>query len=140
MPVHAPLAELVLTYALALVFILVLSRIRIPPIVSFIVAGAVAGPAGIGIVRTQDDVEVLAEIGIVLLLFTVGLEFSLTEIRRIWRKVLVGGSLQIGATAAAILLLVLAFPERPRCGGSGSLRGSLSRSRAPRSCSRNWAR
>jgi CPA2 family monovalent cation:H+ antiporter-2 len=109
MPVHAPLAELVLTYALALVFILVLSRIRIPPIVSFIVAGAVAGPTGIGIVKTQDDVEVLAEIGIVLLLFTVGLEFSLTEIRRIWRKVLVGGSLQIGATAAAILLLVLIF-------------------------------
>ena len=109
MPVHAPLAELVLTYALALVFILVLSRIRIPPIVSFIVAGAVAGPTGIGLVKTQDDVEVLAEMGIVLLLFTVGLEFSLTEIRRIWRKVLVGGSLQIGATAAAILLLVLAF-------------------------------
>ncbi len=109
MPAHAPLAELVLTYAIALVFILVLSRIRIPPIVSFIVAGAVAGPAGMGIVKTQDDVELLAEMGIVLLLFTVGLEFSLTEIRRIWRKVLVGGTLQIGATAAAILLLVLAF-------------------------------
>jgi monovalent cation:H+ antiporter-2, CPA2 family len=109
MPAHAPLAELVLTYAIALVFILVLSRIRIPPIVSFIVAGAVAGPAGIGIVRTQDDVEVLAEMGIVLLLFTVGLEFSLTEIRRIWQKVLVGGTLQIAATAVVILLLVLAF-------------------------------
>jgi len=106
---HAPLAGLVLTYAIALVFILVLSRIHIPPIVSFIVAGAVAGPAGIGIVKTQDDVEMLAEMGIVLLLFTVGLEFSLTEIRRIWRKVLIGGTLQIGVTAAAILLLVLAI-------------------------------
>lgn len=109
MPAHAPLAELVLTYALALVFILVLGRLRIPSIVSFIVAGAVAGPAGIGIVRTQDDVEMLAEMGIVLLLFTVGLEFSLTEIRRIWRKVLIGGTLQIAATATAILLLVVAF-------------------------------
>lgn len=109
MPAHAPLAELVLTYAIALVLILALSRIRIPPIVSFIVAGAVAGPAGIGIVRTKDDVEMLAEMGIVLLLFTVGLEFSLTEIRRIWQKVLIGGTLQIAATAVAILLLVLAF-------------------------------
>jgi len=109
MPVHAPLAELVLTYAIALVFILVLGRLRVPPIVAFIVAGAVAGPAGIGIVRTQDDVEILAEMGIVLLLFTVGLEFSLTEIRRIWQKVLIGGTLQIAATAAAILLLVLVF-------------------------------
>jgi CPA2 family monovalent cation:H+ antiporter-2 len=107
MPAHAPLAELVLTYAIALVFILVLSRIRIPPIVSFIVAGAVAGPAGIGIVKTQDDVEMLAEMGIVLLLFTVGLEFSLTEIRRIWRKVLIGGTLQIALTAGVILVLVV---------------------------------
>jgi monovalent cation:H+ antiporter-2, CPA2 family len=111
MPVHAPLAELVLTYAIALVFILVLSHFRIPPIVSFIVAGAVAGPAGIAIVRTQDDVEMLAEMGIVLLLFTVGLEFSLTEIRRIWRKVLIGGTLQITATAAAILVLVMLFSD-----------------------------
>ncbi len=97
------------TYAIALALILVLSRIRIPPIVSFIVAGAVAGPAGIGIVKTQDDVEMLAEMGIVLLLFTVGLEFSLTEIRRIWRKVLIGGTLQVALTAVVILALVIAF-------------------------------
>jgi CPA2 family monovalent cation:H+ antiporter-2 len=109
MPGHAPLAELVVTYAIALGLILVLSRIRIPPIVSFIVAGAVAGPAGIGIVKTQDDVEMLAEMGIVLLLFTVGLEFSLTEIRRIWRKVLIGGTIQIALTALVILVLVVAF-------------------------------
>ena len=109
MPGHAPLAELVVTYAIALALILVLSRIRIPPIVSFIVAGAVAGPAGIGIVKTQDDVEMLAEMGIVLLLFTVGLEFSLTEIRRIWRKVLIGGTLQVALTALVILVLVVAF-------------------------------
>ena len=116
MPVHAPLAELVLTYAIALFFILVLGRLRVPPIVAFIVAGAVAGPAGVGIVRTQDDVETLAEMGIVLLLFTVGLEFSLTEIRRIWQKVLIGGSLQIAFTAAAICLLVLAFFGSMNCG------------------------
>jgi len=109
MPAHAPLAELVVTYAIALALILLLSRIRIPPIVSFIVAGAIAGPAGIGIVKTQDDVEMLAEMGIVLLLFTVGLEFSLTEIRRIWRKVLIGGTIQIALTAVVILVLVVAF-------------------------------
>jgi monovalent cation:H+ antiporter-2, CPA2 family len=108
MPAHTPITELVLTYALALVFILVLGRFRVPPIVAFIVAGVVAGPAGVGIVRTQDDVEVMAEIGIVLLLFTVGLEFSLTEIQRIWRKVLIGGTIQMAATAAVILLIVVA--------------------------------
>jgi CPA2 family monovalent cation:H+ antiporter-2 len=106
MPEHSLLPELVLTYALALVLILALSRLRIPPIVSFIIAGTIAGPTGAGIVRTQEDVNLLAELGIVLLLFTVGLEFSLNEIQRIWRAVVFGGMLQIGATAAAIGLIV----------------------------------
>jgi CPA2 family monovalent cation:H+ antiporter-2 len=101
------LPELVVTYALALVFILILARVRVPPIVAFILAGAVAGPAGIGIVGREEDVNLLAEIGIVLLLFTVGLEFSLKEIQRIWRPVLFGGSLQIGATAAVVMALLL---------------------------------
>ena len=102
------LPELVLTYALALVFILSLARIRVPPIVAFIIAGAVAGPTGIGIVKTQEDVNLLADLGIVLLLFTVGLEFSLNEIQRIWKAVVFGGSMQIGGTAAVLLLLLSA--------------------------------
>ena len=58
MPEHSLLLpELVLTYALALVLILALSRLRIPPIVSFIIAGTIAGPTGVGIGRTQEDVQ-----------------------------------------------------------------------------------
>lgn len=106
MPEHNLLPELVVTYAIALVFILVLARLRVPPIVAFIIAGGVAGPGGIGIVKTEEEVEMLAELGIVLLLFTVGLEFSLKEIQRIWKAVLFGGSLQIVATAAALMLLL----------------------------------
>jgi monovalent cation:H+ antiporter-2, CPA2 family len=106
MPEQTLLRELVLTYALALGLILALARLRIPPIVSFIIAGTIAGPAGIGIVHREEDVELLADLGIVLLLFTVGLEFSLNEIQRIWRAVIFGGSLQMGATAAAIMVLV----------------------------------
>jgi CPA2 family monovalent cation:H+ antiporter-2 len=106
MPDHSLLPELVLTYAMALVFILVLARLRVPPIVAFIIAGAVAGPTGIGIVKTQEEVIVLADLGIVLLLFTVGLEFSLNEIRRIWKAVVFGGTLQIIGTAAALMLLL----------------------------------
>jgi CPA2 family monovalent cation:H+ antiporter-2 len=108
MPEHGLLLPaLVLTYAIALAFILVLARLRVPPIVAFIFAGAFAGPAGIGIVKTQEDVNTLADLGIVLLLFTVGLEFSLNEIQRIWRAVVFGGSLQIAGTAAVLMLLLL---------------------------------
>jgi CPA2 family monovalent cation:H+ antiporter-2 len=107
------LPELVLTYALALVFILSLARIRVPPIVAFIIAGAVAGPTGIGIVKTQEDVNLLADLGIVLLLFTVGLEFSLSEIQRIWKTVVFGGSLQIGGTAIVIMALMYLTTSTP---------------------------
>jgi CPA2 family monovalent cation:H+ antiporter-2 len=107
MPEHGLLLPaLVLTYAISLVFILMLARLRVPPIVAFIIAGAVAGPTGIGIVKTQEEVNLLADLGIVLLLFTVGLEFSLSEVRRIWKAVVFGGTLQIGGTAAVLMLLL----------------------------------
>jgi CPA2 family monovalent cation:H+ antiporter-2 len=108
MPEHGLqlLPQLVATYAVALVFILALARVRVPPIVAFIIAGMVAGPVGIGIVKTQEEVNVLADLGIVLLLFTVGLEFSLKEIQRIWKAVVFGGTLQIAGTAALLMLLM----------------------------------
>lgn len=102
---HSLLAELVLTYAVALGLLLLGGRLRVPPIVALILAGVLAGPAGLGIVKTREDVDLLAEIGIVLLLFMVGLEFSLTELRRFWRQVLVGGALQFLVTVAVLGLL-----------------------------------
>lgn len=114
MPEHALLRDLVITYALALVLVVGLARLRIPSIVAFIVAGALAGPAGIGVVRTQEEVDTLANIGIVLLLFTVGLDFSLAQIRRIWKSSVLGGALQIAGTAVAVLLLFpLAGADEP---------------------------
>jgi len=75
---HGLLEELVLVYALAIILLLVGARLRVPSIVALIAAGVVAGPAGIGLVTSPDDVELLSEIGVALLLFTAGLEFSLT--------------------------------------------------------------
>jgi CPA2 family monovalent cation:H+ antiporter-2 len=112
----ALLRELVLIYAIALIFIVGLARLRVPPIVAMIAAGTVAGPSGLGIVQTQDDVETLAEIGVVLLLFTVGLDFSLAELRRIWKTVVIGGGLQIGVTVAGAVVLLLAFDVPWRLG------------------------
>ena len=109
----ALLRELILTYALALVLIVALARLRIPPVVALIATGAIAGPGGIRIVPTQEDVQLLAEIGIVLLLFTVGLDFSLGDFRRVWRRVIGAGVLQIGVTAAIVVAVVLAVTDRP---------------------------
>jgi CPA2 family monovalent cation:H+ antiporter-2 len=110
---NALLRELILTYALALVLIVSLARLRVSPVVALIATGAIAGPGGIRIVRTQEDVQLLAEIGIVLLLFTVGLDFSLGDFRRVLRRVIGASLLQIGLTAAGVFAVVIAATDRP---------------------------
>lgn len=92
---HGILQELVLVYALAVVLLIVGARLRVPSIVALIVAGVIAGPAGVGLMKSQEDVDLLAEIGVALLLFTAGLEFSLSELRRTWRSIVPGGLAQV---------------------------------------------
>jgi CPA2 family monovalent cation:H+ antiporter-2 len=99
-PSHRFLEELVFVYALAVVLLLVGARLRVPSIVALIVAGVIAGPAGAGLMSSAEDVDLLAEIGVALLLFTAGLEFSLTELRRLWRTIVPGGVAQVAMTAA----------------------------------------
>ncbi|MCA1563768.1 MAG: cation:proton antiporter [Acidobacteria bacterium] len=107
MPAHSLLADLILTYAIALLFVVTLARVRVPAIVALMLAGVVAGPGGAGIVKTVEEVEMLAEIGVILLLFTVGLDFSLTTMRELWRPILIAGSLQMAGTAAVIAAVLV---------------------------------
>ena len=113
MPDHAVLAHLILTYAIALVLVVGLARVRVPAIVAMMLAGVVAGPSGLGIIATAEEVEMLAELGIVLLLFTVGLDFSLTAVRQIWRMILLSGVLQMLGTAGLVAGLVILVVRTP---------------------------
>jgi CPA2 family monovalent cation:H+ antiporter-2 len=103
------LQELVLVYAVALVLLVLAGRLRVPPIVALIVSGIVAGPAGLRIVGTREDVDLLAEVGIALLLFTAGLDFSVAGLQRTWRRILAGGTLQIALTAVCVIGIALAL-------------------------------
>ncbi len=96
------LQDLVVLFGAALVVVLVLNRLRLPTIAGFLVAGALIGPSGLGWIGNVHDIEQLAEIGVVLLLFTIGLEFSLKELRRLGRVLVVGGGLQVTLTTAAV--------------------------------------
>jgi monovalent cation:H+ antiporter-2, CPA2 family len=97
---HGLFPDLVLVYAVALGVIIIAGWCRIPTIIALIAAGVLTGPSALAVVESAEDVDQLAEIGIVLLLFTVGLEFPMGELRRIWKSVLAGGALQVGLTAA----------------------------------------
>jgi CPA2 family monovalent cation:H+ antiporter-2 len=98
------LGDLVVLFAAALVVVLVLRRLRLPTIAGFLVAGALIGPSGFGWIGDVDEIESLAEIGVVLLLFTIGLEFSLKELQRLGPVLLVGGGLQVTLTVLAVAL------------------------------------
>ncbi len=88
---------------------LVSARLGTVPIVGFLAAGALIGPGGIGLVGDIDLVNQSADIGVVLLLFTLGIEFSLERVRKLASFFLVGGLIQVGITTAVVALLAAAF-------------------------------
>ena len=106
---HGVLTEIVLVMAVAVAAALLLRRLAVPPVVGFILAGVAIGPAGLGLVSDREKIEVVAEVGVMLLLFMVGLKISLRDLWRMRATVLGGGGLQYGVTALAVSLLVRAF-------------------------------
>lgn len=103
------LGELVLIGAFAVAIILIFQRLKIPPVIGLIFTGILLGPSGIGAVYDQKMISTLAELGVVLLLFTIGLEFSLDDLKKLKTIVLVGGVVQILVTGLAISFLAYWF-------------------------------
>lgn len=101
------LKDLVLLFGLALVTVVLFRQFKLPSIIGFLCTGIVAGPYALGLIKDTHQVEQLAEIGVVLLLFTIGIEFSLKELLRIKHLVLWGGGLQVGITIGVVALLWL---------------------------------
>src|SRR6059036_1353327 len=102
------LKDLAIIFAVSLLVILVFHRIKLPALPGFIVAGVLLGPNALGLVSDVHQVESLAEVGVILLLFTIGIEFSLGRLREMGRQVVVGGLSQVGLTVAASALVARA--------------------------------
>jgi CPA2 family monovalent cation:H+ antiporter-2 len=83
----------------------------VPTIVGFLLTGIIAGPHGLGLIKAVHEVETLAEIGVVLLLFTIGIEFSLKSLVQVRRSVLLGGSLQVLLTIIVALVIARLFGQ-----------------------------
>ena len=109
------LRELLLLAGASLAVVLLFRRLRLPATVGFIVTGILIGPGGFALVHDPELVRTLAEFGVVVLLFTVGLEFSFADLKRLGRRALVGGALQVLFTlvvVAAALVLGGRHPAR----------------------------
>jgi CPA2 family monovalent cation:H+ antiporter-2 len=108
MPHSFPLLQDLLLLLLASVPIaFIFHRLRLPTIVGFIITGVLIGPYGLGLIHEAEAIELLAEIGVALLLFTIGLEFSLRRIIEMKRLVLLGGGLQV--VLSVLLVTAIAY-------------------------------
>jgi CPA2 family monovalent cation:H+ antiporter-2 len=101
------LLDLVVLFATALPIVFIFQRLNVPSVVGFLIAGIVIGPHGTGLIAQSAEVESLADIGLVLLLFVVGLELSLSQLVRLGRVVIWAGSLQILLTGAIVWAIAL---------------------------------
>lgn len=103
-----PFLDQVAALLVAAVVIAYLSyRLRLVPIAGFLLAGVAIGPHALGLVSEQRLVDALAEIGVILLLFTIGIEFSLETLSQLRRAVFQGGGLQVALTIAAVAGIVV---------------------------------
>lgn len=93
--------DVVLLLAVAATGLIAGRLLRLPPIVAYLIAGVMTGPGGFGWLTPSETIERLAELGVALLLFGVGIEFSLDRLRRILPRMVTGGTLQVGITVLA---------------------------------------
>jgi CPA2 family monovalent cation:H+ antiporter-2 len=112
MPYEA-LKDIEILFGLALVTVVLFQRLKIPTIIGFLTTGILVGPHALAFITDTHQVEQMAEIGVVLLLFTIGIELSLKELMRIKHLVLWGGGLQVLITILAVAGIGMA------CGYSG---------------------
>ena len=96
------LIDLVVIFGLSVLATLVCHRLRLPSAIGLLLGGVLAGPELLGLVRNVHEIELLAEIGVVLLLFVIGLEISIADLARLQRFFTVGGSIQFFGTAAVV--------------------------------------
>jgi CPA2 family monovalent cation:H+ antiporter-2 len=108
MPHPHLLQDLVVLFASGALAVVLFRRARLPPLLGYLLTGVVIGPSGLAVVGAAAEVQAMAEVGVMLLLFTIGLQFSLDELARLRRTVLVGGAIQILATMALVAALAAA--------------------------------
>jgi CPA2 family monovalent cation:H+ antiporter-2 len=105
------LPQLLAVVAVGVVGALLLGKLRLPAVAAFLLAGALTGPHGLRLVPDAEGIMHIAEIGVVLLLFSIGIEFSGEKLRRLGRIVLTGGVLQVFLTVSATVLIAMSLGQ-----------------------------
>lgn len=103
------LTDVVIILGVSVPLILLFQRFRLPSILGLLLAGIIVGPSALSLVHSAHDVELMSEIGVIFLLFVIGIEFSLAELAQVKKTVFIGGTLQVFLTIIAVTGLGVAF-------------------------------
>lgn len=103
------LNEMVALFVVSVLIAYACYRLKLVPIAGFLLAGVLIGPNALGLVQNQELVDVLAEIGVVLLLFTIGMELGLQKILQSGRQIFLGGGIQVVSSIALVTIALLSF-------------------------------
>ncbi len=99
------LKTLIIILGISAVVVFSLHRIKIPSIVGFLLAGMLLGPHGLNFIKDVETIQTFAEIGVILLLFTIGLEFSLSKFMKMRLEVFGIGGLYVSIAVALTALI-----------------------------------
>lgn len=101
---HSDLTGIATVALAALLCGLGLERLRQPAIVGYILAGVLLGPSAFAVVHDRGDIDILAELGVLMLLFVIGMELSLRAFRRVWKLAVLTTLIQIGVSTSVMYL------------------------------------
>ncbi len=107
------LQAMVIVLGISALIVFVLGKLRISSVVGFLLAGILIGPSAFDLIGDAHEIELLAEIGVVLLMFTIGLEFSLKNLFQLKSIVLGGGAMQVTLTIAFVVCIGYFFYAQP---------------------------
>ncbi len=99
------LQDILILLGFSIVIVFVLQRLKLPSIIGFLLTGVIIGPYGLSLIKAVEQVETLSEVGVILLLFVIGMELSIKQLVSIKKTVFIGGFLQVGLTVGVAALV-----------------------------------
>ncbi|MBV6647199.1 MAG: cation:proton antiporter [Cyclobacteriaceae bacterium] len=107
------LTNILIIFGVSVGVVIIFKFLKLPYVIAYLLTGVIVSPNTAGILHEAHEIEIYAEIGVILLLFSVGLEFSFSNLRRIQKYVLGGGSSQVLLTIIFAAISVMLITQSP---------------------------